>query len=169
MFAAISRARLMAAMRSSPSIVGSRKAEKSALPSTTGLFQRLKTQEDQWRSPRALLPRLRDGPHCAIQRQTQFASKAAIGPLAPAARPRLDSRESAHGHMPRPANPHGMIAFSRTMDCLGLYASGARVRLGDGKSLAPHFGARLARMRWRVRRCMLSFRAVSDTLRALSS
>ena len=32
-----------------------------------------------------------------------------------------------------------------------------------------YFGARLARMRWSVRRCMLSRRAVSETLRLHSS
>ncbi len=38
----------------------------------------------------------------------------------------------------------------------------------DGRGPA-HFGARLARMRWSVRRCMLSWRAVSDTLRSQAS
>ena len=44
-----------------------------------------------------------------------------------------------------------------------------RTRGPPGLAILRYLGARLANMRWSVRRCMLSWRAVSETFRSQDS
>jgi hypothetical protein len=65
--------------------------------------------------------------------------------------------------------PPASAKWEGGLDSGSLLASLPLQRPGRDCHLRPHLGARFARMRCSVRRCMFSLRAVSDTLRSHSS